>query len=272
MIHNIVSEFSVAGDVTIYGQLNALGELMALAMGTDVVTGTAAPWIHTISLKDELSWFTLERQFNQVAASANEDHIDCKVNTLALSAKAGQAITAKLGYMAKSVRTIASGAAVTRETNQEQMYWQGVTVLKVGATTIVLTISDWDLEINNQLDALYGEKVNPAIIEPKVRKITGKLTGSVENLTDLYIPMYGLASASDPNTTLMTGSWQNTLTTGVNLSMVLNAPAIAYTAAPPKLSPDGKVLQYQVAWDAQQNAASNDELSCVINNTTATVF
>lgn len=271
-VRDIVGEFSYSGDVTIYNQLNALSELVTLTMGLDTVTGTAAPFTHTITLTDTIPWFTLERQFTQVGATANEDAIDCKMNTLTITAKAGAALTTKASFMAKSLKTQSTPASVTREANQEQMYWQGVSLIKNGTTTIVLTVSDWEVEINNQLDVLYGEAVNPADIEAKVRAVSGKFTGTTEALADIYIPMYGLSSGSDPNGTLMSGSWQNTITTGANLSMVLAAPKIAYTAAPPKLSPDGKILQYQVTWDAMQNAASNDEFSCVTTNTTITQF
>lgn len=266
----VITKWEADGDVTLYAQTNALAELLLLAMGgTDTVTGTTAPYTHTLSLaQGDLPWFTVQRQFTY--GSLIENWIDCKAKNLHLSGKSGGLVDAKLQFAARSIQTVTTGATPTYDAAGEAPFWAGQVTLQRGATTLTLLVEDWEVTLDNQLEVLHtAGQVTPSYISPKVRKVTGKVTATYEAPGDLYLPIYGL-SANPPSGQLAVGQVQVQIVSGPQSQIQLTLPIVTYTAAPLHLQPDAKLLTYQIDFTA--TSTTNAELQAVVTTSQQAAF
>lgn len=248
-------------------------ELALLTLGgTDTVTGTTTPYTHTLSEAADTLWFTLERYFSQLGSGVGEKAVDCKMGQFTLTGKNKGEIDFQVVFMAANDMDFTAAPTTTFDTNREAAFFQGAVVIKSGTTTLSLTPMAWKIDINNQPEEMYGAgAINPAWIGPKQRKVNGTCTASTENLTDIYIPLYGLSTSNPPTGTLMLGSFAVTITTGANANAAITLPSIAYTAAPPHLQPNGAWLEYEIAFTAMETSG-NDEVTWVTTNTSVTQF
>lgn len=266
----VITKWEADGDVTLYAQTNALAELLLLTMGgTDMVTGTTAPYTHTLSLaQGDLPWFTVQRQFTY--GSLIENWIDCKAKQLQLSGKSGGLVEAKVQFAARSIQTASTGATPTYDSAGEAPFWAGQVTLQRGTTPLTLLVEDWEVTVNNDLEVLHAaSQVAPSFLSPKVRKVTGKVTATYEAPGDLYLPIYGL-SASNPSGQLAVGQVQVQIVSGPQSQIQVTLPLITYTAAPLHLQPDAKLLTYQIDFTA--TSTTEQELQAVVTTSQQAPF
>ncbi len=263
--------------------------------GADTVGGTVAPYTHTIGLATgDLPYYTIQRAFaqglNTYAGTAfyAENYLDAKFNDLTLSGKSGDLITAKVTFNAGNIRAAVGGTPAapitgpTFDSDAPYMFWNGSVVMTVagGAQggTPTAGLSTFDVVFANQVDETYKfGKALPAVILPKVRKVTGKVAVLIDSFDQYYTGVYGISSNADPDTTNKTGSMTMTLNStsvlGVNTnnSLQVTMPVVSFHMASVKLDPQGKIMEQEVDFEAQINSG-NDEFAAVITNQTATAF
>jgi len=272
-------------DLTFYASTSTLTELLLMTMGgTDTVTGTAAPYTHTLSLAaGDIPYATFQRQFSYAPTAAGsgtmftENYLDAKVNSLQITGKVGELVLAKLAAMAGDLRQAASAVTPTFDADAPFSFWNGSLTMQVGGGAITAGVTAIDITLDNQLEQRWKQgKILPATLVPKVRKAGGKLTVLVENMADYYTSTYGLAVGASPTTGLKTGQFDWTMQTpnGANTDSVeVKMRNIFYKVVGVKLDPTGKVLEQDVEFSGLAvTAGANNEWEAICVNQAAAAF
>ncbi len=290
----VLTELSGKVAPTIDVTPDAIGSLLTGAMGGgDAVTGTIAPYVHTIALaRGDLNYYTFQRSFALLpavyggTAVYGENYLDCKVDEIVLSGKPNAVMTAKVTAMAGNARLAQGGTPAPTTPTYESVapftFWNGSLVMTVATAsqsgTPTAAITAYDITFANKSAEIFGfGKVLPKWIIPGVRMVTGKLTIVPDSADQYLVPILGLSTGSDPKTALRTGSMNITLdsitiTGGTSTSSLqLIMPMIGFTTATTKIDSKGKVAEMSIDFTAQIDAG-NDEFSAIVNSSTATAY
>ncbi len=278
-----LTQFAYKIDNTFYGSTDVLGELLLLAMGgTDTVSGTAAPYTHTLSQAlGNIPYVTFQRSFAYAPSGAvvsggmyAENMTDSQVSSLQLTGKAGELVMAKLAGMAGNLRQ-AVPVAPTFDTALPFTFWNGSLAMTISGGAVTAGVTSFDFTYDNQVEQAWKMgKVLPAATLPKVRKVGGSLEVLVENMNDYYRTAYGITVGADPTPTVKNGTFALNMSTanGVNTdTLALSMPKTYYKVVSVNLDPTGKILIQKIDF-ASELSAGNDELSAVLTKQTNTPY
>jgi hypothetical protein len=155
-------------------------ELLVGAIGTDVVSGTANPWTHTISPANTLPSFTVEKN---VGGFQSEQYAGCRINKYELKAAVGnQAVEATVDFMGQNVATLTSPTAVTVVNESPFVFAEGTTTILGNVDATVQSVT---LTIENTIKESYtGGSHTPTYLTPVARHVHGQVTLVFSSLND----------------------------------------------------------------------------------------
>jgi hypothetical protein len=147
--------------------------------------------------------------------------------------------------------------------------------MTISGGSVTAGVTSFDFTVDNQLNQVWKQgKVLPAAILTKVRKVGGKLTILVENMSDYYRTTYGLSVGADPTPTAKTGTFSLVMNTtnGANTdTATISKPKIIYKVVKINLSPDGKILEQEIDYAAELSAG-NDEIAMTVSKQSNTPY
>lgn len=237
--------------------------LLAGSIGTDVVTGTVAPYTHTISTATLLPSFTVEKN---VGGFQSEQYAGCRIGKMTLKCAASNTpvqITADL--TGQSVTILSTPTAVT-EVNELPFVFTSAALTVFGHLRSEAT--NVQIVIDNGLKETYtfSGQNGPNFITPASLKVNGSFDVVFSSLND---PTYGDFTTM-ANQTL--GALSLVFTVGANVCTIsLPQIVISKYATPLKV---GDVIVATVDFQASRplTGGSQYTIQAVVNNSVATAY
>jgi len=235
--------------------------LLAYALGSDTVTGTADPYTHTIKKANTIPWVSIERQLDIIERVA-----DCKINQLVISGESGKPVLLDVAYMGID-SAIVTTATASYETAEPFMFHNGAYTLNSGAITI---ISAFTITINNSPEEIFTTsfKRDDILEGPFDIEVTMRL--KFEAGETLYkAVLYGGGSALVD--TLGGGNFIVDLThTAGTREFKLEIPALKHLAIAKHLDPETKAVYLDLRSKPIKSASEIITGTC--KNATATAY
>jgi hypothetical protein len=180
-VFNMYGEAKFAG--TVDGPLfpsNAV-ELLVAAIGTDAVTGTAAPYTHTISQANTLASITVEKN---LGGYQSLQFAGCRVNKLSIKAPtANEPVTLSADIMGQSAAILTSPTAVSVTNEIPFVFAEAVLTLDSHARADVTNVQ---IDIENGIKETYTYSGNhgPSFLTPVSLHVTGTIDVVWSSLND----------------------------------------------------------------------------------------
>lgn len=242
--------------------------LLVYAVGTDAVTGTTAPYTHTVSASNgDLTSITVEKNLGNFQS---EQYAGCKVNkyTLKLPATNTEAsFTADV--MGQSVAILNSPTAVTIDHDPPFVFAEGALTLFGQSLTQTTNV---EITIENNLKEVFtvGSVHTLQYLVPTTRKITGKLTLVFTSLNDVTWGYFNKAMPSLGTPTQ--GALLVTLQHPVSLNEVqINLPQINIAKLTDQVKV-GDVIMQDLEFTASYSFSSGYDMQAIIMNPQSAAF
>lgn len=238
--HNVGAELEafLRGDLA--------GWLFTMALGSDTVSGTSAPYTHTIT-PSNLQWWSIE--VAEINNTLVRRIIDAKANSLEISGKAEELISIKLEAMGLDLD--ASVSAATESYNDEGVFKfvHGSFTTMGGANE---EINEFSVSINNNLELYRASGLTARQLLEK--QLTCELSFTFKTTQDdeyrrVY---YGGASGTQPSEVMEGGqvilTFNNGLTGADEREVKITFPYVKYsTLELTGLNADGEFLMYSAS-------------------------
>ncbi|WAL67147.1 phage tail tube protein [Amycolatopsis cynarae] len=159
--------------------------LLVGSIGTDAVTGTAAPYTHTISQANTLPSFTIEKN---IGGAQSLQFAGCRLGKYTLKCPAGnEAVSFTAEVSAQKASVLAIPTAVTT-TNEAPFVFAEATLSLFGNARA--EAKNVQIDIDNGLKETYTYSGNhgPSFITPASLKVSGSFDVVFSSLND---PIYG---------------------------------------------------------------------------------
>lgn len=249
----------------------SLGLLLLAALGTDVVTGSADPWTHTITAPTaDLPWLTV---FGRYTSGEYMSVSDCKVDSLKLDWALGalKVSAALIGCVGPTL-----GAAAWTPTNTDDaivpgmLYQSGAGAANMQINSANARITKGTITFGNNLKAIIpsykvfpddlevGEQVGSAsltVVPDDISLWKLALTGTVAGTTPAQVPFYGPISVK-----FVEG------VTSATHDLIISAPRVSMITDLPAADPKGGAAEIAIAgsiWDPRTGSAA---MSAVLRN------
>lgn len=265
-VFNMYGEAKFAGAID--GPLfpsNAI-ELLVASIGTDAVTGTGAPYTHTISEANTLPSLTVEKNLGGYQAL---QFAGCRVNKMSIKAPVGnEPVSMTADMMGQSVAVLPTPTAVTVTNEMPFVFAEASVTL---ATQARADVTNVQIDIENGVKETYTYSGNhgPSFLTPVTLTVSGTFDVVWSSLND---PTYGDFSTME-NGTL--GALQVAFThPGVNgYSVTLSMPQVALS----KYANDVKledVVMSSISFQASKplTGASQYTVQAVVVNGVSTAY
>lgn len=184
-IYGVYGQYVVSG--TIDGPLfpsNGI-QLLTYAIGTDTVTGTVAPFTHTIAQANTLSSMTIEKNLGD---KQSQQFFGCRVNQITLAAQATNTeATIAADIIGQGMDVLDTPTAIT-VINEEPFVFEEATISLLG--TAITTVSSIQIVIANGLVSTFT--MNGTHYLEYLTPVTLAVTGTIDVVWDsLDDPTYG---------------------------------------------------------------------------------
>lgn len=180
-VFNLVGESKNIGSID--GPLfpsNAIPLLVA-AIGTDAVTGTVAPYTHTLSQANTLASLTVEKNLGSYQSL---QFAGCKVGKFKIKAPvANEPVTISADMSGQSVAILTSPTAISVTNELPWVFSEASLTL---ATHARADVTSCELEIDNMLKETwtYSSHTGPSFITPVGLHVSGTITVVWSSLND----------------------------------------------------------------------------------------
>jgi hypothetical protein len=239
-------------------------ELLVASIGTDAITGTVAPYTHTISQANSLPSLTVEKN---IGAFQSLQFAGCRVGKFSLKVPTGnEAASITVDVSGQSAAVLDSPTAVSITNELPFVFAEAATSIFGTSRTEAHNV---EFNIDNGLKETYtySSSHGPSFITPVTVHASGMLDVVWDSLDDSTYGDY----LKMENGTL--GAFSITLThpTGGGYSVQLNAPQVAYS----KYSNDLKVSDVVLAslsWEASKALPSSNTVGAVVLNQVSTAY
>jgi len=259
-----VSTSGVEGDPEVYVRDTTIALFLYAALGAKAVTGTAPNFTHTLTPSTTLPMLTIWRNLGNLLY---ERFSACKVNSLSISAEAGQPLSATVEVEGiGTVRLTTDPAPAVALSGETVFNYNNAAVLLGGAATSL--VSSFELTIENNIERQQTDDVEPYDISVGQREISLGFDLIFEDLTEYNKFHYGGASGTTISPNVFTTSADFTFTLGVNNEVKFTLPSIAYEEFPVEPDPGGDPVVASVRAMGQRSASPM--VTAVVKNQTAT--
>ena len=253
----------------------AFGLLAYAAMGSCTSSGIdgSNSYGHTFRLENQLVPLSIEKNVGDGLEVFG--YTDCKVNTLSLSATAGELVTGSVEIIGTDETSGKTNQAETYETAPIFTY-AGGTVTLDGVVTSVKEVS---LELNNNIvddDYRLGSRKLGSLVE-KRREVSAKITIVPQDSSTYKKAVYGSGTATTTSGSQLTYTGSLDLhfesatgipnTASTKYSMDINIQKAVFRAAPLPISGDDMIIEELDMLPVQ--GTTEDEFTIAIRNTTA---
>ena len=160
-------------------------QLLVYAIGTDAVTGTVAPYTHTITQANSLASMTVEKNLGD---KQSQQFFGCRINQLTLSGQATNTeATISADVVGQGMAVLDTPTAIT-VTNEDPFVFAEATVSLLG--TAIATVSSVSVVIANGLVSTFT--MNGTHYLEYLTPVTLAVTGTIDVVWDsLDDPTYG---------------------------------------------------------------------------------
>lgn len=228
-----------------------LGKLVAWFLGSDVVSGVAAPFTHTATPLETTTYLSAEQN---LADEATERFVDAVISKLTIEGEGNGDLMASIEWWAltpgwqgaPTVETYESGVSGVSPGGPFRQHEATYTVDGVGATNL----ESFSIELTwNFDDDLRQSKVTRAHAVKLELEGTVELTGVMLDVDDYRKTNYGSISgtAADRNffgAGSFVAAYDNGLTTTNQRTVNINAPNVDWTEAKyTEMDPDGETVK-----------------------------
>lgn len=262
-IYGVYGEYKVAGAID--GPLfptNGI-PLFVYSIGTDAVTGTVAPYTHTVSQANQLASFTVEKN---VGDSESQQFYGCRVNKYSLKCEASNTeVSATVDVMGQGMQVLDTPTAIS-VVEEEPFVFAEATLSFLGTT--VATVSSIQIDIENGLKETYT--LNGTHYLEYLTPVTLHVTGTLDVVFDSFDdPTYGYYTKMLNATT---GALQLTLTHPSNGGSVeINLPEVRLQkiAIAPKMT---DVVMETLTFEAEFSKTSGYTIQGIVTNGVSTAY
>lgn len=260
-----VQSSGVEGSPEFYVRDASIGFWLWAALGADAVTGTTN-FTHVITPANTLPYLSVWRN---IADTLYEQYRDCKVGSLAISAEAGQPLSATVGIQGlQATRLTAAPDAttpVTIESSTVHNFNKAAVTLAGGATALVRS---FELTIENNVSRQQTDDVVPYDVVEGAREVSLGFDLIFESLTEYNKFHYGGAAGTTISPDVFVTDAAFTFTLGVNNEVAFNLPRIAYEEFPVEPDAGGDPIVASVRAVAQRGGTP--VLTATVKNQVAT--
>lgn len=247
-----VQQTGVEGSPEFYVRDASIGFWLWLVLGADAPTGSVN-FVHTLTPANAIPYVTMWRNIGDLLW---EQFADCKVGSLAISAEAGQPLTATAGVMglapSRLTATPDTATPITIQSGQVYNYNNAVVTLGGSATALVRS---FELTIENNLQTQQTDDSVPYDVVEGVREVSLGFDLIFETLAEYNKFHYGGASGTAISPTIFTTSADFTFTLGVNNTVGFTLPNIAYEEFPVEPDAGGDPIVASVRAVAQRGGS-----------------
>lgn len=242
--------------------------VLQAAFGTQVDSGVADPWTHTITLAESLSYYTFSRE---VSDTLFEQFDDCKVNELTVSAEAGSPLVATLDVVGRSATRLTAAPTYPASGSDTPQNFNFATVTLNGAATSL--VGSFEFTLSQGVSVQQTDDVKPYDVVEGLREVTLGFSLIFETLDEYNKFHYGSAAGTAQAGTVFT----TTADTKFKFDLAGATPAreieftfpkLAYEEFPVEPDPGGDPIVVDVRARAQRHA--NGLVSAVVKNGVAT--
>lgn len=243
----------VEGEPSFYVRDANIGFWLQAGLGADAVTGTTPNFIHTLTPSNSLPYITAWRN---IADTLWEQYLDCKVNSLGISAQAGQPLMCSAGIQGRQSTRLTTDptttAAIPIANGAVYNYNDAAVTLGGGATALV---SSFDLSITNAVTRQQTDDVVPYDVVEGIREVSLGFDLIFEDLVEYNKFHYGSSSGTVISPNIFTTSATFTFTKSVNNEISFTFPSIAYEEFPVEPNAGGDPITVSVRAIAQRGAS-----------------
>lgn len=257
--NRVQSKKDVGGSFKFQGMFEGMEKILKHAMGSVAAVTGAGPYTHAFSLASALPvglTIEVDRDTAAIGGSSAFLYEGCQINKLTLSQAFEDFLMVEAEIIGEDFSLVAATASSFTTFNGID-YSMMTSPLLNGAA---IKLQAWELTIENGLAAdryKLGSRIRMGLSRGQTRKISGKLTIEFEQLTE-----YNLFAAQTTLVSLVI-PYDNGLGAGNNKQFTFTLPKIAIQGEPPKVSDEGPI-HMEIAFDAYQNAAVNDEMTATL--------
>lgn len=242
------------GELVLQAQPENGGLFAAQILGSDVVTGVADPYTHTVASSGTAgAWGSWWQKVGSTVGPERELFWDSKIAKLTMEVGRDQKVMHyQLAIMALVAGEVYAADPAKGEDATDPFYWTDVT----GAVTfdgIVLTEAHGEtLEIDTGMEAFYGDNIQPDQLIEKKGTITRTLQAIVTDVTlaKFRLAVYGTATpaaGAKPTKTVYKVSASTVYTKSATRTLRIDTPNIA-------VKPDDMVVAADPEGGAQELA------------------
>ena len=234
---DFVKKISGAGSITLQATPANAGRLMAWALGgTDTVTGSSAPYTHTIVAGSGLTYLTVRDGVGTIGGVTDaRQWTDCVITQVELTSTSDAGVvTIKIDLLAITANDSGGSAAPAPDTvdGEPLLHTQAVGNIKLAGLNSgagVPEIEQFSLTLDTNIELLYGDNLTAYIAHRKRGQISWSCSAAVTDTTIQLLNqhLYGTSSPSfgaSPSTTVLTGVFNPKFVQSANSELSINIP------------------------------------------------
>lgn len=237
MITNILKEgHEPGGTYPFFARPDLAAAFLAYVLGKDTVTGTEAPWTHTIVHNNTIPWLSIEKSLMAV-----ERFIGSKINRLVVSSASKQFVVIEVEPFGIKPQIQATPATPTYEANKKFKFNQGIYKLDDVA---IANIVNYSIEI---LRNLAGDDYTTSFLRDDLPEMGFDInvTFGLKFLSSDFYKKVLYGGALDAVAELDTGGFEvdHQYGTGADLKQLkITLPSLVHVAIAGNLDPEPSIL------------------------------
>lgn len=239
--------------------------LLRAAIGTDVVTGTANPWTHTISQANTLGSVTVEKNLGNYQSL---QFAGCRIAKLAIKAPTqNEAVNVSYDVMGQSAAILTSPTAVSiSQTDVPFVFAEGAVTLGGNARADCGSVQ---INIDNGMKETYTFSGNhgPSFITPVTLHVSGSLSVVFSSLNDATYGDY----TTMVNGTLGALSFSATHPGATGAQLQITCPQVALTKVGHEVKM-GDVIMANLSFEASRSFVSGYTIQAILKNSVSTAY
>lgn len=260
-LNRVQSKKDVGGSFKFQMPFEGAEKILKHSMGTMAAVTGAGPYTHAATLASALpTGLTIEVDRDTVAIGGTSAFLyeGCQINKITFAQAFEDFLTCECEVIGEDFSMVTQTATAFTAFNGID-YSMMTSPLLNGAA---IKLQAWELTIENGLAAdryKLGSRIRMGLGRAQTRKISGKLTIEFEQLTEynLFVAQSTLVALVIP--------YDNGLSAGNNKQFTITLPKVAIQGEPPKVADQGPI-HMEIAFEAFQNAAQNDEMTATLIN------
>jgi len=246
-----VQTSGVEGDPEVYVRDTTIPLFLFAALGAKAVGGTTPNFSHTLTPSATLPYLTIWRNIGNLLY---ERFNACKVNSLSISAEAGEPLSATVEVEGIGTVRLAADPAGAVALSSETVYNHNNVTVTLGGVASKL-LSSFELTIENNIERQQTDSVEPYDVSVGQREVSLGFDMIFEDLNEYNKFHYGGAAGTTISSSVFTTSADFTFNLGANNEVKFTLPSIAYEEFPVEPDPGGDPVVASVRAMGQRSAS-----------------